>query len=107
MTSEPAPDRPPILIHDGHTWPLVDGEHVIGRGEEAAVRLAVPGLSRRHARVRVRQGRATLEDLQSKNGTFCNDEPVTSVRMLHDGDVIQLGRRVRIEFRARGMDVTE
>jgi hypothetical protein len=107
MTSGTAPERPPVLVHEGRTWLLVDGEHVMGRGDEAAVRLAAPGLSRRHARVIVRQGRATLEDLQSKNGTFCNDEPVTSPRALRAGDVIQLGRRVRIEFREQGVDRTE
>lgn len=107
MTSGSAPDRPPVLVHEGQTWLLIDGEHVMGRGDEAAVRLAAPGLSRRHARVIVRQGRATLEDLQSKNGTFCNDEPVTSPRALRAGDVIQLGRRVRIEFREQGVDLTE
>lgn len=107
MTGEPGPERPPALVHDGQSWLLLEGEHVIGRGDEAAVRLTAPGLSRRHARVIVRQGRATLEDLQSKNGTFCNDEPVTSPRVLHDGDAIQLGRRVRIEFREHGADATE
>jgi hypothetical protein len=106
-TPESAPARPAVLVHDGQTWSLVDGEHVIGRGDEAALRLAAPGLSRRHARVVVRQGHATLEDLHSKNGTFCNDEPVTSPRPLHDGDVIRLGHRVRLDFRLQGADLTE
>jgi hypothetical protein len=105
--AEPAPARAAVLVHDGHTWPLADGEHVIGRGDEATVRVAVAGLSRRHARIVVVQGRATLEDLSSKNGTFCNDQPVTSPRTLHDGDVILLGRRVRVEFRLQRADVTE
>lgn len=96
-----------ILVHDGQAWPLADGEHVIGRGEEATVRLAAPGLSRRHARIVVRQGRATLEDLESKNGTFCGDDPVTSPRALRDGDVIHLGRRVRLAFHLHGPDHTE
>lgn len=96
-----------MLVHEGQSWLLVDGEHVIGRGEDAAVRFAAPGLSRRHARVSVQRGRATLEDLHSKNGTFCNDEPVTSPRLLRDGDVIQLGRRVRLEFRESAVDATE
>jgi pSer/pThr/pTyr-binding forkhead associated (FHA) protein len=106
-TSESAHARPALLVHEGRAWPLVDGEYVIGRGDEARVQLAAPGLSRRHARVVVRQGHATLEDLNSKNGTFCNDEPVTSPRALRDGDVIQLGRRVRIDFRVPGADNTE
>jgi hypothetical protein len=107
MRSESAPAGQVLLVHAGRTWPLADGEHVIGRGEEAVVQLVAPGLSRRHARVVVHQGCATLEDLHSKNGTFCNDEPVTSPRPLRDGDVIQLGRRVRIDYRVGGADLTE
>jgi hypothetical protein len=102
----PAP-RAPILVHDGHTWPLADGEHVLGRGEESTIRLPAPGLSRRHARIMVAHGRATLEDLASKNGTFCGDDPITAPRVLHDGDVIHLGRRVRLVFHVHGPDRTE
>jgi hypothetical protein len=99
--------RPPILVHDGQEWPLPDGEHVIGRGDDADVRLAARGLSRRHARVSVRHGRATIEDLASKNGTFCGDAPVTGPTPLRDGDVIHLGRRVRLVFQQHGADGTE
>jgi hypothetical protein len=107
MTPAPGHARPPVLVHDGQEWPLVDGEHVIGRGDEADVRLAARGLSRRHARVTVRRGRATIEDLSSKNGTFCGDVPVTGPTALHDGDVIHLGRRVRLVFQQHGAEGTE
>jgi hypothetical protein len=106
VTPAPAP-APPIVVHDGREWPLPDGEHVIGRGDDAAISIGASGLSRRHARILVRQGRATIEDLESKNGTFCGDEPVTAPRALRDGDVIHLGRRVRLVFRQRGHDGTE
>ena len=106
MTPAPAP-APPIVVHDGREWPLPDGEHVIGRGDDAAISIAASGLSRRHARIVVRQGRATIEDLESKNGTFCGDEAVTAPRVLRDGDVIHLGRRVRLVFHQHGHDGTE
>jgi hypothetical protein len=96
-----------ILLHDGQAWTLADGEHVIGRGDEATVRIDAPGLSRRHARIVVRHGRATLEDLGSKNGTFCGDDPVTAPRPLRDGDVVHLGRRVRLVFRVDRPEHTE
>ena len=67
-----------------------------------AIGIAASGLSRRHARIVVRQGRATIEDLGSKNGTFCGDEAVTAPRVLRDGDVIHLGRRVRLVFHQHG-----
>jgi hypothetical protein len=106
MTPAPAP-VPPVVVHDGREWPLADGEHVIGRGDDVAISIAARGLSRRHARIVVRHGRATLEDLESKNGTFCGDEAVTAPRVLRDGDVIHLGRRVRLVFHQRGHDGTE
>ena len=107
MNPAPALARPPVLIHEEQEWPLADGEHVIGRGDEADVRLTARGLSRKHARVTVRHGRATIEDLASKNGTFCGDVPVTGPTPLRDGDVIHLGRRVRLVFQQHGADGTE
>jgi pSer/pThr/pTyr-binding forkhead associated (FHA) protein len=106
MTPAPAP-APPVIVHDGREWPLPDGEHVIGRGDDAAISIAASGLSRRHARIVVRQGRATIEDLESKNGTFCGEEAVTAPRVLRDGDVIHLGRRLRVVFRQHGHEGTE
>ena len=106
MTPAPAP-APPVIVHATREWSLPDGEHVIGRGDDAAISIMASGLSRRHARIVVRQGRATIEDLESKNGTFCGDEAVTAPRELRDGDVIHLGRRLRLVFRQHGHDGTE
>ena len=106
MTPAPAP-APPIVVHDGREWPLPDGEHVIGRGDDAAISIAASGLSRRHARIVVGQGRATIEDLESKNGTFCGDERGDGAARAQDGDVIHLGRRVRLVFHQHGHDGTE
>jgi pSer/pThr/pTyr-binding forkhead associated (FHA) protein len=49
---------------------LHDGENVIGREEDAAAWIESASVSRRHARIVVSGGTATLEDLGSKNGTF-------------------------------------
>jgi hypothetical protein len=106
MCPAAAPIRPPVLVHDGREWPLADGEHVVGRGDEASVRLPAPGLSRRHARLLVRGDRVTVEDLASKNGTFCNDVPLAAPRELADGDVLHFGRRVRVVFHAHGSEGT-
>jgi pSer/pThr/pTyr-binding forkhead associated (FHA) protein len=51
-------------------------------------------------------GRAVIEDLGSKNGTFVGQEPVAASRRLKDGDVIRLGRLVRLVFRADEEDAT-
>ncbi len=74
-----APQPPPAgvsLVIGDCEFPLGEGEHVIGRSENAEVRIPAARISRRHARVVVRDGRAWLEDLGSKNGTSLRGRPV-------------------------------
>ena len=70
---------------------LEDGEHVIGRDPDAEIFLNSAGVSRRHARIVIAAGRATIEDLGSKNGTFVGDRQVEGRRSLDDGDTIRVG----------------
>ena len=86
------------LVYGDRHWNLPDGEHVIGRGREPDA-IDSDTVSRRHARILVSAGSATIEDLTSKNGTFVGNEPVASARALKDGDEIRLGS-VRLTFRA-------
>jgi DNA-binding winged helix-turn-helix (wHTH) protein len=86
------------LVNGDRHWSLPDGEHVLGRGQEAGA-IDSETVSRRHARILVSAGSATIEDLTSKNGTFVGNEPVASARALKDGDEIRLGS-VRFTFRA-------
>jgi len=85
------------LVYGDRQWTLPDGEHVLGRGLEPGA-IDSDTVSRRHARILVSTGEATIEDLQSKNGTFVRDEPVAVRRALKDGDEIRLGS-VRLTFR--------
>ncbi|MEA2564559.1 MAG: two-component system, NtrC family, response regulator HydG [Acidobacteriota bacterium] len=63
-----------ILSDDGslvRRFPLSMGEHVVGSVAEVEIRLDTPGISRRHASIRVlADGGAVLADLGSKNGTW-------------------------------------
>lgn len=70
---------------------LEEGEHVLGRDPDADIFLNSAGVSRRHARIRISAGCATIEDLGSKNGTFVGDERVERPRSLGDGDIIRVG----------------
>jgi len=70
---------------------LSAGENIVGRAPDAAVWIDAPGVSRRHARVVVAAGTATVEDLGSKNGTYVGAERVTRPRALADGEQIRLG----------------
>ena len=85
----------PVTQHwmsDGHRRiPLHEGENTIGRDPKSDVWLDLAGVSRRHARVTIRNGRAEIEDLGSKNGTILGKERLTAVSTLHDGDTIVAG----------------
>jgi DNA-binding winged helix-turn-helix (wHTH) protein len=70
---------------------LADGEHVIGRAPEAAVRIVSVSVSRLHACVRVSGETATYEDLGSKNGSQRGGQPLTGAVTLAAGDVIIMG----------------
>ena len=70
---------------------------VIGRAEEADVRLAKAGVSRRHAEVeRLGEAQFQITDLKSTNGTFVNSVRVESA-LLKDQDIIAIGE-TRLKF---------
>ena len=70
---------------------LEEGQHVLGRDPDAEIFLQSAGVSRRHARIAIASGRATIEDLGSKNGTFVGDQRIEGPHVLGDGDVISVG----------------
>ena len=70
---------------------LGEGEHVLGRDPDLELFFDSPGISRRHAVIRVAGETATVEDLDSKNGTFVADRSLASPTHLHDGDRIRIG----------------
>ncbi len=73
---------------------ITRGENVLGREGEDVVALDSPTVSRRHARLIISPGQATLEDLDSKNGTYVNEARVTSAVDVADGDVVRIGSLV-------------
>jgi len=84
----------PRVIWNRRAIPLAEGENVLGREETADVRIDEIGVSRRHARIVVAGGHATLEDLGSKNGTFVGEgeTPVTAPVPLPDDTPFRLAR---------------
>jgi len=83
----------------GQQVPLAQDVSVIGRGSEADVRINDPGISRRHAMLRLRPT-PTIVDLGSTNGTIVDD--VRSEQAdVDDGSIITLGS-TRIVFRNQG-----
>jgi DNA-binding winged helix-turn-helix (wHTH) protein len=87
------------LSWEGRSIGLFPGENVIGRDEGCAVRLELPRVSRRHARILVDGRAARIEDLGSKNGTRVREHLLTGPFDLADGDVIEIGG-ARFAFRS-------
>ena len=75
----------------------VDGEMIFGRKPEAGVfALGDRYMSGRHARFRVGGGRLYVADLDSKNRTFVNEQPLTphQEREMAPGDTVRMGNTV-------------
>ena len=78
---------------------LVEGAHLIGRADDAALKLVQPSISRRHAEIIVNGSMATVNDLGSHNGTLLNGAKVAESMPLRAGDVLEVAN---ITFRVEG-----
>jgi len=83
-----------FLLLEGRETELSDGEVTLGRSRTATVRVDHESVSRSHALLTFDQGRATVKDLNSSNGTFVRGRRVLNETRLVDGDRIQLGAAV-------------
>ena len=67
----------------------------IGRLPDNTVVIDNPAVSGHHARVIQDGGNAVLEDLQSTNGTFVNEKPITR-HVLQHGDIVLVGKHTLV-----------
>jgi Protein of unknown function (DUF3662)/FHA domain len=83
-----------VLDVNGERLPLTPPGIVVGRGNDADLRVNDPGVSRRHAEFRVTEDasgpRVSVHDLGSTNGVLVNGKKVDEAT-LADGAVIRLG----------------
>lgn len=71
---------------------ITQTSRLIGRGTDSGmVTLAHPTVSRVHAEVRSRGGKAFIRDRGSVNGTFVNGKRLSGARELSDGDAVSIG----------------
>jgi hypothetical protein len=78
----------------GHTTGMeyeVGEGAVLGRGDQAEIRLEDPFASSRHARLGRQGGVMVVEDLGSTNGTYLNEELLSGPQPLHPGDRVRIG----------------
>ncbi len=105
--SEASVERPILITRDGdiqhpQQWVLSKDEMIIGRGDECDIVLPVRQISRQHVRIS-RDGEAYYaSDLESKNGTWVNGEPLKDRRRLYDGDEIHIALAVRLQYIGTG-----
>jgi DNA-binding winged helix-turn-helix (wHTH) protein len=79
-----------LTTADRH-FELRRGPTVIGRAEDATIRLDSGGVSRHHARVVVDGDEARVEDLGSKNGTFVDGRRLRGACVLREGAELRVG----------------
>ena len=72
------------------SWPLPEGETVIGRFPPSQVLLPPDSVSKVHAKIRRRGDQFEIQDLDSKNGTWLNQQEVHAVRPFAPGDIITI-----------------
>jgi diguanylate cyclase (GGDEF)-like protein len=77
----------------GRRFPLSRDEIVVGRGAECDIQVDRDSVSRRHARVFRAGDNWSVEDLQSTNGTYVNDVPVTKTA-IRDADLVKVGAAI-------------
>jgi pSer/pThr/pTyr-binding forkhead associated (FHA) protein len=81
--------------------PLTDGEHIAGRDAECSLVVDGTTVSRRHARITVAHGAATIEDLDSTNGTYVNGTRISAPTRLTLCDELALGSEaLRVRLRS-------
>jgi hypothetical protein len=86
-----------LLEVNGMKHPIDPPGVVIGRGNEADLKIDDPGISRRHAEIKIHQSGAettvTIVDLNSTNGVVLNGHKVAT-GVVTDGSEIRLGNTV-------------
>jgi serine/threonine protein kinase/Leucine-rich repeat (LRR) protein len=83
-----AKDEPPLFLELGV------GSFLFGRSEECEILIDRDGISRKHARLTVRETGVFLEDLGSINGTYIDGSPAQSETQIVPGQTVVLGNDV-------------
>jgi pSer/pThr/pTyr-binding forkhead associated (FHA) protein len=100
MASATVPPAAIELVWRKQSLPLTNGVHLAGRDDACALVIDAGTVSRHHARLTVVSGTATIEDLESTNGTHVNGARITEPTRLGLGDELSLGSE-RLKVRAR------
>jgi len=78
--------------HTSETFPLNEGENIIGRDGRCDIEVPHASMSRRHAVIKVKDNVITIGDLGSKNSTFVAKHRIQKARAILPGTRIYFGR---------------
>lgn len=95
------------LLHDHREIRLREGDNVLGRAGHEVIVFDSPTVSRHHARVRISGTQVTVEDLNSKNGTWLGMAQVKGPVPLAAGAELRLGSVVVHVRHVRNVPTTE
>lgn len=76
--------------NEGSTIPLDGEKFVLGRNPDCDIVIAATSVSREHAQILRIQNRFYIEDKQSRNGTFVNNQAITARTALKHNDKIRI-----------------
>lgn len=82
----------------------LDEVTTLGRAPESTYRVSEPSVSGKHAQIAAVANSFVIMDLGSTNGTFVNGEPITTPRVLSNGDSIRLGPKAVLRFQLMADD---
>jgi pSer/pThr/pTyr-binding forkhead associated (FHA) protein len=75
----------------GHAIPITLPQFIIGRDPQCNLRPASPVISKRHCAILVKNGKVTVRDFDSTNGTFIDDAPVKGEVPLNHDNILKVG----------------
>ena len=98
-----------LIVHFGSQTKRFDvtGTVVLGRSSRCDLVLNVSQVSRQHARISLESGQLTIEDLDSRNGTWVNEARITGKRVLLYGDEIRLSHKASLTYPDPSVEVDE
>src|SRR5687767_11582865 len=80
--------------YQGGEFPIEENRAIIvGRSSDLDMVLVEEMVSRKHAKIEMREGAIQIEDLGSTNGTFVNGERIVKSR-LKEGDRVLIGSNI-------------
>ncbi|RMF91620.1 MAG: FHA domain-containing protein, partial [Planctomycetota bacterium] len=74
----------------GRTYSIDEPSTTLGRHPDCDIVLEIGAVSRQHARITRTESGYVIEDLNSRNGTFVNDQRLIAPHRLREGDRIRI-----------------